>query len=638
MHSKAISRAAGLLLSVVMVVSIPMNVFASTYPDDSGLGGFVARVYQTVLERTYDQEGYDYWTNGLATGQLDAAQLMNNFVYSEEFLSKDISDVDYVTILYHSMMDREPDTEGQTYWLNSLNAGMTRRKALACFIDSPEFTGICADYGVTRGSLKLTGNMDIHTEKTMFVTRIYRNILNRDPDTAGLSGWTDYLVNGNTASDLLVGFISSPEFVNRNLSDYDYVATLYRACLGREGSTGEINDWLKFMNDHMVSRKYMLAMFVYSQEFAGIASNSGINVGNVGFDENRDRSIPINDYVINTFNSILGRNPSASDVNYYAGELLGTMTGRQFIEGVLNSQEYRSIPSSTADYVTAVYKSALGRAPSEDEVNNNSKKIGSKGKTAFLNDVFLSDEYRNYCRSAGVAANYIEGWNNTPAGKVYISGDTYLTGWHTIDGVRYYFDPRTNVMATGWKYVDGLKYYFQQTGELCQDVSDIIGPQSSYYLTVNCTTNTIMVYAKDESGAYNVPVKAMICSSSAGGVTPSGTFTIQRLQAWRELMGPVWGQYCSRITGNYLFHSVWYYQNGNPNTQSVAQYNNLGKSVSHGCIRLTVADAKWIFDNCNGSAVRVFYSNESAPFDRPVPPPIKAIYGDYGHDPTDIWH
>ena len=29
----------------------------------------------------------------------------------------------------------------------------------------------------------------------------------------------------------------------------------------------------------------------------------------------------------------------------------------------------------------------------------------------------------------------------------------------------------------------------------------------------------------------------------------------------------------------------------------ISSYNNLGKQVSHGCIRLTAGDAKWIYDN-----------------------------------------
>ena len=628
----------GFLLALILVLQVPVAVFADDESDETGLGGFVSRVYRTVLEREYDQDGYDYWVDGLTQNKLNAANLMDFFVFSPEFIGKNVSDNEYVDILYHSMMDREPDADGQKFWLDSLHDGMTRRKALACFINSPEFTGICSNYGVTRGDLPLTEAVDIYTEKSMFVTGVYRAILGRDPDPEGLKTWTRYIADGNSASDFLVGFLASEEFSKRGLSDYEYMACLYNSCLGRSGGEQELNNWVNFMNEHKVSRKYMLTMVIYSQEFANRCAANGINVGSVTFTENRDNSIGRNDFVITAFNGILGREPSIDDLNYYTGELSGTMTGKQFFTSMLGSKEFTSKNLSNRDYVIAVYSGVLGRAPSESEITNASKRIGSNGKSVFLDDVFGSEEFKNHCKTGYVAALFSNGWNTSSAGKVYMQDGNFLSGWQRIDGERYYFDPTTKGMATGWTYVNGLKYYFGNDGKLRQDVRSVIGSQDSYYLTVNCTTNTIMVYAKDDSGSYNVPVVAFICSSSAGGVTPSGTFTIQRLQAWRELMGPCWGQYCSRITGNYLFHSVWYYQNGNPNTQSVTQYNNLGKSVSHGCIRLTVADAKWIFDNCNGCSVRVFYSGEAAPFDRPVPPPITRIYGDYGHDPTDEWH
>ena len=86
-------------------------------------------------------------------------------------------------------------------------------------------------------------------------------------------------------------------------------------------------------------------------------------------------------------------------------------------------------------------------------------------------------------------------------------------------------------------------------------------------------------------------------------------------------MGPVYGQYVSQIYGGYLFHSAWYHVNGNKQTLSVSEYRKLGQNASHGCVRLTVADAKWIYDNCNGSTVTVYSSpNMDNMFDKPVRP------------------
>ena len=70
-------------------------------------------------------------------------------------------------------------------------------------------------------------------------------------------------------------------------------------------------------------------------------------------------------------------------------------------------------------------------------------------------------------------------------------------------------------------------------------------------------------------------------------------------------MNNVWGQYCTRIYGNFLFHSV-YYMSRNPGDLSVSAYNALGTTASHGCVRLTCGDAKWMYDNCPlGTTIKI---------------------------------
>lgn len=127
---------------------------------------------------------------------------------------------------------------------------------------------------------------------------------------------------------------------------------------------------------------------------------------------------------------------------------------------------------------------------------------------------------------------------------------------------------------------------------------------SPYYIQVNKNTNVVTVYKSKVNGVYQNPVKAFICS--VGYSTPTGTFKTPAKYRWHTLQGPSYGQYCTRIYGGYLFHSVWYYENGKNDTVSVAQYNKLGQTASHGCVRLTVADAKWIYDNCPlGTEVKI---------------------------------
>lgn len=218
----------------------------------------------------------------------------------------------------------------------------------------------------------------------------------------------------------------------------------------------------------------------------------------------------------------------------------------------------------------------------------------------------------------------------------YNNDGSKLKGWATLNGSQYFFDRTTGAMQKGWSYIDGYKLYFGDNGQLVENVDSIIGKQSNYYLKVNTSTNTVTIFAKDGSNGYIIPVKKMICSTGLPATpTVKGTFTVRRLGLWWTLMGPVYGQYVSQIYGGYLFHSAWYHVNGNKKSLSVSEYRKLGTNASHGCVRLTVADAKWIYDNCNGSQVYVYSGADTDPFRKPARPNPVVISGDWGYDPTD---
>lgn len=155
-----------------------------------------------------------------------------------------------------------------------------------------------------------------------------------------------------------------------------------------------------------------------------------------------------------------------------------------------------------------------------------------------------------------------------------------------------------------------------------------------YSITVNKATNCVTVYQKDTDG-NQVPIKAMICSVGKNNEdTPAGTFKTKEKYTWRALFGDVYGQYATRINGHILFHSV-YYKETDPATLKTEEYNNLGTAASAGCIRLTTADAKWIYDNCKlGTTVNIV-ENGTDPLTRPdaIKLGANATYPNW--DPTD---
>lgn len=171
-------------------------------------------------------------------------------------------------------------------------------------------------------------------------------------------------------------------------------------------------------------------------------------------------------------------------------------------------------------------------------------------------------------------------------------------------------------------------------------VSDYDGP---YYIRVNRQTNVVTVYALEGEGEESEIIRTMACSTGLSSVdedgdsneTPLGTFEIYERYEWRPLFGNVYGQYAVRFNGHILFHSVPY-TSEDKNTLKEGEYNKLGEPASLGCVRLSVADAKWIYDNCpNGTVVEVFESNFVSSAGKHLTIKIADDCEYAGWDPTD---
>ncbi len=154
---------------------------------------------------------------------------------------------------------------------------------------------------------------------------------------------------------------------------------------------------------------------------------------------------------------------------------------------------------------------------------------------------------------------------------------------------------------------------------------------ATYYIKINRKACTVTVYSKDDDGNYTVPYKAMVCSS--GNATPIGSFSLGGNARWLAFEQGTVGQYARRITGHIWFHSVMYNKRAE-DTLLWGEYNRLGTVCSHGCIRLTAEDAKWIFDNCEVGTIVEIYDDPDNPGPLGKPEAVKID----GNDPRRGWH
>lgn len=157
-----------------------------------------------------------------------------------------------------------------------------------------------------------------------------------------------------------------------------------------------------------------------------------------------------------------------------------------------------------------------------------------------------------------------------------------------------------------------------------------------YVIYVNRTLNCVTIKQLDETGAQT-PVKSIVCSCGReGSETPEGTFQTSDYYEWRKMVDGTYGRYAVRFNRKILFHSVPYIKTS-PDTLEWEEYNKLGQNASLGCVRMSVEDAKWIYDNCKpGTAVIVYSDSEAAgELGKPAAIQIDANSSCRMWDPTD---
>ena len=129
-----------------------------------------------------------------------------------------------------------------------------------------------------------------------------------------------------------------------------------------------------------------------------------------------------------------------------------------------------------------------------------------------------------------------------------------------------------------------------------------ISPSNINTLNIESTTSYLINVSLENQKTYIYSGKPdnwkllRTCPCSTGinsEETPVGSFSIREKGDWffsdKYEQG---GKYWTQITGDILFHSIPFAKD----KTTILDYT-LNKPSSHGCIRLSIADAKWIYTN-----------------------------------------
>ncbi len=232
-------------------------------------------------------------------------------------------------------------------------------------------------------------------------------------------------------------------------------------------------------------------------------------------------------------------------------------------------------------------------------------------------------------KKIGTGVYYFKSGGRMARGWLKVSGRKYfhnkkngkrIFGSQRIGKYRYYFNPKNGRMKTGWLKLKGRKYYYDAKGHKLYGDQTIKG--RTYYLDLHSGARTSKgkyylykaVWNKSSSTKYLIYVdkgsrwlsvyqgkyrdwelvKRVRCTIGAPGTpTPAGTFrVVSKVSHFGEGKGYTVWHATGFIGTSYLIHSVVCYRG----TKTVKD-GRLGAAVSHGCVRLAIGQAKWIYDH-----------------------------------------
>jgi Domain of unknown function (DUF4214) len=211
---------------------------------------FVMQMYRDALRREADTGGLAHWLTSLSGGATSRVMLARTFLYSIE------SDATQrlAARLYFATFGRIADTAGVRFWADQLASGATAQSVAQAFSESGEFQ---ARYG----------NLDDRA----FIDRLYRNILGRPADEAGLNFWVGQLtgsasVDRRSRGDLLLQFANSTEYRAAIDADVD-VTILYTSLLRRAPDEAGLLFWANAIESGSNTLDGLIAAFIGSNEY-----------------------------------------------------------------------------------------------------------------------------------------------------------------------------------------------------------------------------------------------------------------------------------------------------------------------------------------------------------------------------------
>lgn len=237
---------AGPNFGIIQVSTItPLPVTTNAPPTSSDINTiYIQAVYQALLGHDADSAGLAYWQTQMSNGASRDA-VARGVWNSPEHRGLEIDQY------YQTFLGRAADPAGKAYWINSFASWATEPVVVISFLTSPEF-------------------QKLHGSNADYLTALYAEIFNRQPDDSGMAAWQAALQNGTLSRvDAAMAFVNASE-AHRQVID-----GFYADFLQRTGSK-QRNNWVSALDGGSTTVEDAGVSILASNEFFSRVVNKGL--------------------------------------------------------------------------------------------------------------------------------------------------------------------------------------------------------------------------------------------------------------------------------------------------------------------------------------------------------------------------
>ena len=236
------------------------------------------------------------------------------------------------------------------------------------------------------------------------VERLYVVALGRDSEPEGKKFWCDEVQSGRrTGSDCALGFLLSEEFINKGLTNDEFVEVLYKTYFDRASEAEGKAYWVNALNSGSMDRITVIRCFADSREWCDVCARYGVKSG-APTAKATVASSNATKFATRLYTECLGRDAEEDGLKYWSLALTnlektGTLAAKEFFY----SDEFVGKNTTNEAYVKCLYRTFMGRDAEDDGLNYWVGQLEKgESRASVLEGFANSKEFTEICASYGI--------------------------------------------------------------------------------------------------------------------------------------------------------------------------------------------------------------------------------------------